>query len=139
MKFTRRRILIGSTIAVAVIGGAWFAIAEREPPFGVTWSAFRAIRFGMTKEEVNRIVGHTGALPWWRIPRGGAVESQSDMNRPSGFAGLPGDVMEWDDGENLLQVDFNKEGLVCEKTLCYQRLEDRLLRQVRSFWGKLGF
>lgn len=108
MKLTRKRFLIASVVLVAVIGGAWSALANHGPPCGVTRSAFDAIRPGMTIDDVDRIIGH------------------SDESGPHSAYWI---------GEGyytVIVVSLNEDRLVCEKQFYHNTIWDVFWRKARS-------
>lgn len=139
---TRKRILLAS-IAVIACTVAWLAFAPRGiPPFGVTRSAYQEIRLGMTIEDVERIIGQpVGRFDIWVLfdeanPFGGpSGERESDENLRSEVHKF----LEWYGDETALGVSLNQEGLVWKKWFYSPPMLARLSRQLRSFWGKLGF
>lgn len=135
MKLTRKRFLVAFVVTVAVVGGAWFAVAEHgphEPPFGVTRAAYRALQFGMTTDEANSIVGQPALLFQFLIVANEASEVDENLGPAVTFAA-------WDEGGVAIVIGRNQDGLVCEKRFCSRPLLDRLLRQVRASWGNPGF
>lgn len=141
MKLTGKRLLVASVVAVAVIGVAWLTFAENEngqPPFGVTRSAYHEIHLGMTIEDVERIIGEPAFNSSQLIALlSMSDEHQADDRLRSEFSSS----REWHDDGHSIGVLLNQDGLVWRK--CFfswnESLVARLLRQLRSIWGRLGF
>lgn len=141
MKLTRRRLLVACVVAAAVGGGAWLAVAEREPsqpPFGVTRAAYLAIRSGMTIEEVERMVGQPA------VPSAGVFdtldypfEREGDGSLCSQGGDLRGRL--WSGDGAFLWVSINPDGVICERVFCTLPVLDKILGQVQDFGRKLGF
>lgn len=132
IKLTRRRLLGAAVLAVAVFAGAWFAFAvNREPPFGVTRSAYRSIRLGMPIEDVERIIGRPADRQQiWPL-----YDEHSERETDQGLQPDVDGLAWWDDNVTIC-VSINRDGVVCEKV--FEDTLARLLWLARYHWGRLG-
>lgn len=138
MKLTRRRLLVASVVAVAMGGGAWFALADHGPPYGVTRSAYQAIRLGMTREEAERAVGRRDDQNHYMPHLMFFLNVEHESN--DSLRSLAFRPLKWADGGLYIEVWLNDDdGLVAEKWFYADTTWERLLRQLRSAWAKLGF
>lgn len=135
MKLTRNRLLFASVAAVVVIGGAWFA-RSRQPSF-VTFSAYYQIQLGMPIEDVEQVIGR----PADAIPNFPCLSQFSLIHcERKGVIRLRKWLF-WSENDNTaILVWVDEDGLV-EALAFYSRptMRDRLMREFRSYRGKLGF
>jgi hypothetical protein len=125
VKITRRRFLVVAVVTVAVIGGAWVFFV---PPYGMTRSAYRSIRFGMPLKEVERLIGQPArdSQPLYEVTerQRDGVEDRSIWDK------------EWRGGDGtVLSVAIDQDGLVCEKSLYLPPFLDRLGKRLREITG----
>lgn len=135
IRLTRKRLLLTSVAVIACVV-AWLALAPGSgPPFGVTRSAYRAIRLGMSIEDVEHIIGraadaHPNFLLYYST---NPDEQESDENRQKSLPEW------WSENDSMIEVSLDQDKLVCRKCFYFRPIWDRLLMPLQSFWGKLGF
>jgi hypothetical protein len=132
----RRRLLLGAglllLLGAAVAIRAWRAL----PKHRITWESYDQIRFHMTAEEVQRILG----VPPGEYPAGAEqiryAQGEHDPNAFSWeeaayhFRSTPG-WREWVGPEEAVGVVLNDQGLVVQKHWGWVIRKDTILQKLR--------
>jgi hypothetical protein len=95
----RVRFLCLAAILITAAVGVLFLYLLRDP---ATWSNFRTIETGMTKEQVRRILGPAKDQC-----------AATDIHQPTGVTAER--VMRWFGNEGLIEVGFDQDGAVTWK------------------------
>jgi hypothetical protein len=105
---TRKLFVAMVVLAVLVATGVFVSWPQTDPASRITWQNFERIAFGVTRAEVDNILGRPGDFTTGptRGGRGGGITSGRPRRGP---------CLSWEANHATYSIGFDAEGQVCEK------------------------